>query len=616
MIDPTTPASPTDAVPARVAARVRLDQIRSHYDLTPQPVLAGMLFAMLLAWTVEPVVGRPMAVAWLAVKLVLGTLRLLEDRLFRRDPHWAQHGERWYWRYYVLMLLDALSWGAIGVLFVGTGQPGLDGIMVASVVGVAAVGVFTLMANLLSATTFLASVLLPTVVQYLTSDSRWGLLGGLGLLVYLGVMAYEAWRGDRLFVEVNRLRHENEWIAEQRRVALVMAQQSSAAKTRFLATVSHEVRTPLNGILGMAQLLQRSTLGSEQQQQVDVVARSARHLRSIIDDILDMARIEAGRVHLERAPFELRATVQEVAGVLAPLMHDKGLDFELRIDDDVAGWWQGDAARVRQVLHNLLGNAIKFTAHGSIVLRVMCQPKGLRMEVHDTGSGVHAGATERIFQPFEQADSGADRRQNGTGLGLSIARQLARAMGGDVVCVATSPRGSVFRFDMASVEHRPEQPAPSPGVADTSWPASPGARVLLVEDNEVNGLVAMAMLDRMGLQGEHVDNGAAALQRLADGRYAAVLMDCQMPGLDGFETTRRLRVAEAAQATGRRTPVVAVTANAGADDRARCLAAGMDDHLSKPFEFADLQATLARHLRHLAGPGDAGAHPSGRPSPG
>ena len=171
MIDPTTPASPTDAVPARVAARVRLDQIRSHYDLTPQPVLAGMLFAMLLAWTVEPVVGRGVAVAWLAVKLVLGTLRLLEDRLFRRDPQWAQHGERWYWRYYVLMLLDALSWGAIGVLFVGTGQPGLDGIMIASVVGVAAVGVFTLMANLLSATTVLASVLMPTVVQAVSAGN-------------------------------------------------------------------------------------------------------------------------------------------------------------------------------------------------------------------------------------------------------------------------------------------------------------------------------------------------------------------------------------------------------------------------------------------------------------
>jgi signal transduction histidine kinase/CheY-like chemotaxis protein len=577
--------------PPQVEDRVRVDLVQSQYQRTLLPVAFGLLFSLLLAWAVAPGVGWALAGGWALVKWLIAVARLINSRAFIADPQRAQRIELWNRRYYGWMAADGASWGAIGVIFVPSGDALLDGLLITSVAGVAAVAAFTLIGNFRSGLTFLSLTLLPTAVAHLASGTRGGYLASAGLAIYFVVLVHESWRGLKQVVELSRLRHHNEWIAEQHRAALAAAEQSSAAKSRFLATVSHEIRTPLNGILGMAQLLQHGEVPAPQAAQVDVIARSARHLRLVIDDILDMSRIESGRLSVDSAPFDLPACAREVSDALLPLARDKGLALQWHMAPGLPRWWLGDAVRVRQVLHNLLGNALKFTAKGFVRLEVGPRDGGVRFQVCDSGPGVPPAARERIFEPFEQLDASASRRTDGTGLGLAIARSLAQAMGGDVRCTDGPSGGACFVFEIAGTAC-----AEPPAVQASVRPALPDsalAQVLVVEDNPVNALVAREMLANFGLQTAHAASGEEALRLLDQSGFALVLMDCQMPGLDGFETTRRWRAREAAAGSPARLPIVAVTANAGAGDRQRCLAAGMDDFLAKPFDLAALQRMVS-----------------------
>ena len=579
------------AEPPQVEDRVRVELVQSQYQRTLLPVSFGLVFSLLLAWAVAPGVGWLTAGGWALVKWLIALARLLNSRAFRRDPRRNERIEHWNARYYLWMAADGASWGSIGVLFVPSGDALLDGLLISSVAGVAAVAAFTLIGNFRSGVTFLALTLLPTALVHLGSGTRGGYLTSTGLLLYFVVLVHESWRGLKQVAELSRLRHHNEWIAEQHRAALVQAEQSSAAKSRFLATVSHEIRTPLNGILGMAQLLQQGPVPAAQAEQVDVIARSARHLRLVIEDILDMSRIESGRLNVDAAPFDLPACAREVSDALLPLARDKGLALQVQVAPGLPRWWLGDAVRVRQVLHNLLGNALKFTPRGFVRLQVSMHAGGVRFEVSDSGPGVPPAARERIFEPFEQLDASASRRSDGTGLGLAIARSLAQAMGGDVRCVDAAEGGACFVFDIAGAACA--EPPAMQGSLQPRLPAGLQARVLVVEDNPVNALVAREMLANFGLQTTHAASGEEALELLAQTAFTLVLMDCQMPGLDGFETTRRWRAQEVVAGQVTRLPIVAVTANAGADDRQRCLAAGMDDFLAKPFDLATLQRTVA-----------------------
>jgi signal transduction histidine kinase/ActR/RegA family two-component response regulator len=577
--------------PPQVEDRVRVDLVLSQYQRTQLPVAFGLLFSLLLAWAVAPGVGWATAGAWALVKWLVAAARLVNSQAFAADARRRDRIELWNTRYYLYMAADGASWGAIGVIFVPSGDALLDGLLITSVGGVAAVAAFTLIGNFRSGVTFLSLTLLPTVGVHLASGTRGGYVASAGLLIYFVVLVHESWRGLKQVVELSRLRHHNEWIAEQHRAALVLAEQSSAAKSRFLATVSHEIRTPLNGILGMAQLLQHEAVPAAQSAQVDVIARSARHLRLVIDDILDMSRIESGRLSVDHAPFDLQASAREVSDALLPLARDKGLSLQLQLAPDLPRWWLGDAVRVRQVLHNLLGNALKFTPSGFVRLEVGLSEGRVRFEVSDSGPGVPAHARERIFEPFEQLDASASRVSDGTGLGLAIARSLAQAMGGDVRCIDSRSGGACFVFEIAGAPCT-EPPAMQSNVHPT-LPEAPAAQVLVVEDNPVNALVAREMLANFGLHTAHAASGEEALRLLDQETFALVLMDCQMPGLDGFETTRRWRATEAKAGKVARLPIVAVTANAGAGDRQSCLAAGMDDFLAKPFDMATLQRTVA-----------------------
>jgi signal transduction histidine kinase/CheY-like chemotaxis protein/HPt (histidine-containing phosphotransfer) domain-containing protein len=405
------------------------------------------------------------------------------------------------------------------------------------------------------------------------------------------------------------------------------ADAASEAKSAFLATMSHEIRTPMYGILGMAELLEASPLAADQQKMVKTVRDSGNALLSIINDILDFSRIEAGKLSLDPHPMSLRATVQAVVDILMPTAAKKGIQFEVKVSAALPDHLLGDAVRVRQILFNLIGNAIKFTGetneagqHGRVTLRALLEPGEMvspcivRFIIEDNGIGMSQEVISRLFQPFSQADSATTRRYGGSGLGLSICTRLADMMGGAINVTSTPGQGSVFIVRLPFLilpeeEHECAVP-PAPTFADFARPVAVGeVRLLVAEDNEVNQDLIERQLSRLGYVVDIVGNGRAALEQLSRGDYALLLTDCQMPEMDGYALARAVREREAAEdggPKGRRLPIIAFTANILARDVQRCLDAGMDDLVGKPAVLEELERTLARWLAAIpARPGSA-----------
>ena len=385
--------------------------------------------------------------------------------------------------------------------------------------------------------------------------------------------------------------------AERARAA---AEKASRVKSEFLATMSHEIRTPMNGITGMTSLLLDTGLTGEQQEYAGAIRDSAQALVSLINDVLDVARIESGRMTVELSPFEPGRVVRDVIELLGSLAQEKRLDLTLSIDASMQAWFRGDAGRMRQVVVNLVGNAIKFTARGGVAVRVGGQrgPDGrwlIGLEVEDSGIGIAPDKLESVFDQFVQADASTTRLYGGTGLGLAISRSLARLMGGDLTVESELGRGSVFRLRVPL--EAAQAPGASPPAAAPADAASPvryrGRRILLAEDNPVNQRVASRMLEKLGAAVDIAGNGRQAVAMALAADYDLVLMDCQMPEMDGFEATRELRASLGPRA---RVPIAAVTANAMAGDREKCLEAGMDDFLAKPIDSRQLAELLDRSL--------------------
>lgn len=395
------------------------------------------------------------------------------------------------------------------------------------------------------------------------------------------------------------------------------AEAANQAKSTFLATISHEIRTPMNGVIGTAELLEREPLDDRQKRLVRTVRTSAAALLRIIDDVLDFSKIEAGRMEFEEAPFLLRAVVEGTGETLSVQAERKGLSIAAVVAPGTPDRLLGDATRIRQILFNLIGNAIKFTEVGEIHVqaRTIAGEGGrvrLVLSVGDTGIGVSAEQAARLFQPFSQADSSTTRRFGGTGLGLSIVRRLAELMGGGVTVESTPGKGSTFTviLDLALAEGPIAEAAP----AAAAIGAIAGGRVLAIDDYPINLEVLIGQLEILGVPVDTAADGIEALTMWREKPYALVLTDIHMPDMDGFELTRQIRTEEALAEDGRRTPIVALTANALKGESDKCLAAGMDGYLTKPLTLDRLREAVERWMGTPAEvPLPAAASPSDDP---
>jgi len=432
-------------------------------------------------------------------------------------------------------------------------------------------------------------------------DQRFGVFAALaGAAVALGNLLFTARRqlaGSRSALRQARVKaHERERAAEA----------ANHAKSAFLATMSHEIRTPLNGVLGMAQAMAAGELSGQQRQRLSIISQSGETLLAILNDILDLSKMEAGKIELERREFDLREQVQGVCANFETLADAKGVRLSHRLDADAAGIYLGDDVRLRQILTNLVGNAVKFTESGEVSVVVGRAEAGLCLKVRDTGIGIPPEALGRLFEDFEQADASTTRRFGGTGLGLAICRRLAQHMGGTIGAASEEGRGAVFTVVLPLPRLRDSIAEPAMATPPAAAPLEREIRVLAAEDNTINQLVLKTLLEQVGITPHLVANGREAVEAWSREAWDVILMDVQMPEMDGLAATREIRSREKAE--GRwATPIIALTANALSHQVGEYRQIGMDDHVAKPIEAVRLFAALEQALEGRPPAADASA---------
>jgi two-component system, sensor histidine kinase len=378
---------------------------------------------------------------------------------------------------------------------------------------------------------------------------------------------------------------------EQLEAALDASQAATRAKSSFLAIMGHEIRTPLNGILGIAQLLEHSPLNADQANMLATLSRCGDSLLTLINEILDYSKLEASQMTLEATPVNLPELLHDIVKLYHPLASQKQLSLTLEINSNVEQWIKSDPLRLRQILQNLLGNAIKFTEHGYVSILAEQSQQTLTLKISDSGIGIRQEQLASLFKPFSQADSSITRQYGGTGLGLAIVSRIIELMGGEIQLTSEYGSGSVFLIHLPLQSSESTTPLRASKAATSQLPAD--LHVLIAEDNAVNQFVAQRCIEQAGARASVVDNGEAALQILKIIRFPVVLMDLSMPVLDGLSACRAIR----AQPECYGQPwIIALTANSLIDDRSACLEAGMDDFIAKPFNFEQIQAAISRAI--------------------
>jgi signal transduction histidine kinase/CheY-like chemotaxis protein len=600
-------ASHADVLNARVT-RARARMLYGHMPVTAW-TLSGFIVVIggLIHLTQPGPLDLP-ALTWLGVTLMLAITRALHAQAYfratdRRSPFWMRS-------YLRLTLVFSLSWSALPWALPIAQDPQLATAFIGVMIGMAATGAAQISSDRANVRAWTVPILLSSALYCAHTGGPLGWFGFISILGFQVILWLEADRAHRRICEMLRLRFESEHLAQARARALQEAEALSAAKGRFLATMSHEMRTPLHGILGLSRMLKGRLRQPDDVSQIGLLQDAGEHLLGVINDVLDFSRLNDHGLHLRLRPVLLNELARHVCELSQVTAQAKGLVVMLRSGLPGDMWLMADPDRLRQILTNLVGNAVKFTQQGHVMVRIgwrdpvadapeghLCQ---ILFEVQDTGRGIPEPHLERIFDAFHQVDARDDVQVGGTGLGLSIARQICQAMGGQLACESRLGIGTTFSFSLAL----PRSARPAREEVSELQRATLGAnaggialagQVLVVEDNPVNALVARATLESLGLDVAVAENGLQALAWLTANEADLVLMDFHMPEMGGIEATRRIRELEA-QRGWLPMPIVAMSAGDQFDDHRRCLEVGMNDHISKPFVMEDMTRVLRRHL--------------------
>jgi signal transduction histidine kinase/CheY-like chemotaxis protein len=569
-------------------------------------VMAAGLFCTVSLWTQ---VDRSALLSWLAALATSAIIRLyLISRYRHRDA--ATPVETWARLYIYTTLLVGIIWGGF-TLFIYQS----NNLFIFSFIYIIIIAVITASIPVLAVIrgAFYAYNLPPTFMlsMVLILDGALNsVLFGLGILVYFLLIALTGNNLHRRIVLSLKLEISNKELIDQLQaeisqrktvqqdleLAKEIAVQANHSKSQFLANMSHEIRTPLHAIIGMSEPSLATGIAPEQIEQFGKINLSGQHLLRIINGILDLSKIEAGKLELEQTNFKMKQVMDTLTTIVLEKAYEKGLAFNLELDPALECTLRGDPLRLGQVLINLTNNAIKFTERGGITVRILLLQESedallLRFEVQDSGAGIDEAKMEKIFQPFQQADSSTTRQYGGTGLGLSICKQLVTLMGGEIGIQSQAENGSIFWFTVQLERSNTE----NTDLADESnddTSCLKGAYILLVDDNSLNLDIAQRHLENVGIVVKLADSGRQAVQLVDDEHFDLVLMDVQMPNMDGLEATRAIR------ATSRHNnlPIIAMTANATQQERERCISAGMNDFITKPFDLKRLYNALTQCL--------------------